>query len=193
MKSGERVVIESLTNLFVYYKQLGDKAMAQVTRDEDFYLQPKTSDNSIAIIVQHIWGNMLSRWTNFTTEDGEKPWRERDAEFEDGGISRQELMVKWDAGWTCLFEALSPLRDQNLNDIVYIRNEGHSVQEAIHRQLAHYAYHVGQIVLLAKMYAPEWKTLSIAKGASTKYNERKFGDEQVKRHFTEELIKKPKA
>lgn len=178
--------LQSNIRLFHYYKGLGEKAMAQVS-DESLFHQYNEDSNSIAIIVQHMWGNMLSRWTNFLTEDGEKDWRNRDAEFQKGISSREELMLKWEEGWECLFNALDPLTEEDLNRTVYIRNEGHSVMDAISRQIAHYAYHVGQIVFVAKMAANGWQSLSIPRNASATYNAEKFAREKGDRHFTQNV------
>ena len=131
---------------------------------------------------------MLSRWTNFLTEDGEKEWRQREREFEDTYNTKEELINDWEKGWSCLFEAIKPLNKNNLESIVYIRNQGHMVTEAINRQLAHYSYHVGQIVFLGKVLkGNEWQSLSIPKGKSKKYNDEKFSIEKGKRHFTNNL------
>ncbi len=158
--------LQSARRLFLYYKDLSEKAMAQVS-DQDLFRQEHPATNSIAIIVKHLSGNMISRWTDFLTTDGEKPERKRDAEFEQFGSTRKELMECWEKGWSCLFAALDPLNENNLGQKILIRNEPHTVMEAIHRQLTHYAYHVGQIVLLAKMYRPdEWVSLSIPRGSS---------------------------
>ena len=146
--------LKSADRQFRYYKSLGDKAMEQIS-DEQLFLQPNEESNSIAVIVKHLWGNMLSRWTNFLTEDGEKPWRQRDAEFENDLHTRQDVLQLWEEGWQCLFHALDSVTDEELETIIYIRNEGHTVLEAINRQLAHYPYHVGQIVYLAKMFRNE--------------------------------------
>lgn len=183
--------IENTRNLFTYYKQLGDQSMAQLEEQELFW-KYTAEENSIATIVKHLSGNMLSRWTGFMTEDGEKTWRNRDDEFEDATLKSQaEVFEAWEKGWTCLFDAIHPLTDEDLEHIVYIRNQGHSVVEAINRQLGHYAYHVGQIVLLAKLQKGlDWQTLSIAKGASKDYNQNKFAQEKTKAHFTEEYLDK---
>lgn len=156
---------------FKQYKALGDKTMEQLD-DEQLFWQYNEESNSIAIIVQHMWGNMLSRWTNFLTEDGEKDWRQRDLEFEKVIKTKEELILKWDAGWDCLFNALNPLTNEDLEKTIYIRQEGLIVGDAINRQLAHYSYHVGQIVYLGKMQlGKHWVSLSIPKGNSTEYNE----------------------
>ena len=159
---------------FRYYKSLGEKAIAQLA-DDKLNVQLNDESNSIALIVKHLEGNMLSRWTDFLTTDGEKPSRQRDGEFEGGYDSRAELLAAWERGWMCLFDALESLTDADLNRTIFIRNEGLLVVEAINRQLAHYGYHVGQIVFLAKVLAVgEWKTLSIARRKSQSYNAAHF-------------------
>lgn len=150
--------------------------------------QSNEDANSISIIVKHMVGNMLSRWTNFLTEDGEKTWRNRDNEFVGSYQTKEEIIASWESGWHCLFSAINPLREEDLERIIYIRNGGHTVVEAINRQLAHYAYHVGQIVFLGKLIkGDEWQSLSIPKGESSKYNQEKFSQEKSKRHFTDDL------
>jgi hypothetical protein len=132
---------------------------------------------------------MLSRWTDFLSTDGEKDWRNRDEEFEQKINSRQELLAKWEQGWNCLFNAINPLTAADLNQIIYIRNQGHTVLEAINRQLAHYPYHVGQIVMLGKMLAKDgWQSLSIPKGKSQNYNNDKFAQPKQNKHFTDEYL-----
>ena len=156
--------LTSVKKLFNQYKSLGDKTIEQLDEEKLLFWQYNDQSNSIAIIVQHLWGNMLSRWTNFLNEDGEKEWRERDAEFEKTTKTKEELIIKWDAGWDCLFSALNSLTNEDLDKTVYIRSEPHTVVEAINRQLAHYSYHVGQIVYLGKMQLKErWVSLSIPK------------------------------
>ena len=133
---------------------------------------------------------MLSRWTDFLTSDGEKEWRNRDAEFENDIATRDELLAKWNEGWACLFAALKGLRPEDLDRIIYIRNQGHTVMEAINRQLAHYPYHIGQIVFLGKMLCDtNWKSLSIPRGNSNQFNAEKFAQEKAKAHFTDEFLK----
>ena len=177
----------STRKLFAYYKKLGDDAMAQIT-EEKLFFQPNEDSNSIAIIVQHLAGNMLSRWTDFLTSDGEKEWRNRDAEFETVIKTKEELISFWNKGWQCLFDALEPLTENDLDTVIYIRNEGHTVMEAINRQLAHYPYHVGQLVFLAKMLADnEWKSLSIPKNKSQEYNQEKFSKEKTASFFTDKI------
>ncbi len=153
-----------------YYKELGDKTFAQLS-DEEIFWQYNEESNSIAIIVKHIAGNMLSRWTNFLTEDGEKDWRNRDSEFENSFTTKQEIVDFWEKGWKCFFDALEQISDENLHSTIYIRGEMHSVLDAVLRQLAHYPYHIGQIVYIAKMLKNEdWKTLSIARNKSSEFN-----------------------
>ena len=130
---------------------------------------------------------MLSRWTDFLVSEGEKDWRNRDDEFVDTLVSKQELFDVWNAGWDCFLGALTGLNEKDLSKTIYIRNEGHSVVDAINRQMAHYPYHIGQLVFLAKMIRKEkWVNLSIAKGKSSDYNKGKFGAKKSEKHFTEE-------
>ena len=164
--------LESIKKHFNQYKSLGDKTLEQLD-EENLFWQYNDASNSIAIIVQHLWGNMLSRWTNFLTEDGEKEWRERDQEFEKVIKTKEELILKWDAGWECLFAAIDSLTDKDLDKIIYIRKEPLSVVDAVNRQLAHYSYHVGQIVYLGKMQLNDrWISLSIPKGNSKEFNDK---------------------
>ena len=182
--------LESVIKQFEYYKMLGEKAMEQIP-EEALFWQYNSESNSMAIIVNHLWGNMLSRWTDFLTTDGEKDWRNRDSEFEDLIKSKEELLQKWNAGWECLLAVLHDLTANDLSRIIYIRNQGHTVLEAINRQLAHYPYHVGQMVFIAKMVADgNWKSLSIPKGGSGVYNAQKFESEKKRVHFTDEYIGK---
>lgn len=179
--------IESSIKQFEYYKSLGDKTFAQLTFDE-LKREFAEDSNSISIVVKHIVGNMLSRWTNFLTEDGEKEWRQRDEEFIDTFHSKEELLSAWNKGWDCLFGAIKPLKNEDLERIIYIRNQGHTVVEAVNRQMMHYAYHVGQIVFLGKLAkGNNWQSLSIPKGKSKDYNKEKFSKDKGKRHFTEDL------
>ena len=143
-------ILESAKKQFEYYKLLGEKTFAQVT-DEQLFIQANSESNSIATIVKHLWGNMRSRWTDFLTTDGEKKWRKRDEEFENDSSTRQEMLEKWNAGWACLFNALNSITDADLAKVIYIRNQRHTILEAINRQLAHYPYHVGQIIFIGKM------------------------------------------
>jgi uncharacterized damage-inducible protein DinB len=179
--------IESSIKQFEYYKSLGDKTFAQLTFDE-LKREFAEDSNSISIIVKHLVGNMLSRWTNFLTEDGEKEWRQRDEEFIDSFTSKEGFLANWDKGWDCLFGSIKSLTDEDLERLIYIRNQGHTVVEAVNRQMMHYAYHVGQIVFLGKLIkGKRWQSLSIPKGKSKDYNKQKFSKDKGKRHFTEDL------
>ncbi|MEK0412677.1 MAG: hypothetical protein RL070_165 [Bacteroidota bacterium] len=174
---------------FEYYKLLGEKTFGQLT-DDQLFIQFNSESNSIATIVKHLRGNMLSRWTEFLTTDGEKEWRKRDEEFENEISTRQELLQKWEEGWSCLFNALNSISDSDLSKVVYIRNQGHTILEAIHRQLSHYPYHIGQIVFIGKMMCDNnWNSLSIPKGRSKEYNQNKFSEPKANQHYTEELMK----
>ena len=180
--------LQSAIKQFQYYRQLGDRTFEQL-EDQQLFWAPNSQSNSIAVIVGHLQGNMLSRWTNFLTEDGEKAWRTRDAEFEASISDRKELVRCWNEGWNCLFEAIEELTDQDMERIIYIRNQGHTVAEAINRQLCHYAYHVGQITYLGRMQlGNRWNSLSIPKGASKAYNAAKFSKPPSEEHFTDELL-----
>jgi hypothetical protein len=181
--------LDSVRKQFEYYKMLGEKTFEQLT-DEQLFWQYNPESNSIAIIVKHLWGNMLSRWTDFLISDGEKEWRNRDAEFENDITDRMELLAKWNDGWACLFNALDGLSAADLSKEIYIRNMGHTVLEAINRQLAHYPYHIGQIVFIGKMARNDaWTSLSIPRGNSTAYNADKFSQPKSKQHFTDEFLK----
>jgi hypothetical protein len=161
---------------FRKYKRMADAAIAQVS-DEDFFQAPDPESNSIALVMKHLAGNMRSRWRDFRGSDGEAPDRDRDAEFErKAADSRGSLTALWEEGWALLFRALEPIRENDLFEKVPIRGEPHTVLEAIQRQLTHYAYHVGQIVYVAKHYAgPRWKSLSIPKGKSREFDVAKSG------------------
>ncbi len=159
----ENSYLESVLKQLTYYKNLGEKTFNQLS-DEQLFIQLNEESNSIAIIVQHLWGNMLSRWTNFLTTDGEKEWRQRDAEFEINIKNKAELISKWDEGWVCVFKALEELTENDFAKIITIRKQEQTVMHAINRQLAHYPYHIGQIVFIGKMLCNQkWTTLSIPK------------------------------
>ena len=184
--------LESIKKQFLYYKTLGEKAIAQL-EPEQLFVTVNEDTNSIAIIIKHLSGNMLSRWTDFLTTDGEKEWRNRDEEFESDIQSKEEIMTTWEKGWKCLFDALNSLHPNQLSDIIYIRNEGHTIIEAINRQLAHYPYHVGQIVFYAKQLKnSSWQSLSIPKKESNSYNAIKFAQEKEIKNFTDDELKKLK-
>ncbi|ABQ05509.1 DUF1572 family protein [Flavobacterium johnsoniae] len=191
MKTDESY-LESVKKQFLYYKMLGEKAMDQL-EPEQLFTAINEDTNSITAIVKHISGNMLSRWTDFLTSDGEKEWRNRDAEFENDLHSKEEVLEIWNKGWNCLENALESLKPEQLSDIIYIRNEGHTVIEAINRQLAHYPYHVGQIVFYAKqLKKSSWESLSIPKNKSGNYNAEKFAKEKEIKNFTDDELKRLK-
>lgn len=181
--------IQSIRKQFLYYKLLGEQTFSQLN-EVDLFKKIDEDQNSIAIIVNHLWGNMKSRWTNFLQSDGEKAWRNRDAEFEEIIQNKTDLLNKWNEAWTCLFTALDTINAKNFEQTIFIRNQGHTIVEALNRQLAHYAYRVGQIVFIGKMQkGKDWKSLSIPKGQSTQYNEKKFSKEKHQAHFTDEFLK----
>lgn len=185
MPSNMADFLTSSKKLFQYYKELGEKAIGQLD-DEHINWRPNEASNSIAIIVHHLNGNMLSRFTEFLTSDGEKPWRNREAEFEVGYKSKTEMMLAWSEGWEKVFSAIDALSEEDLQKLIYIRNEGHSVMDAIQRQLAHYPHHIGQILYIGKMIKGDaWKSLSIPKGKSAGFNQEKFAKEKTIRHFTD--------
>jgi hypothetical protein len=166
----ENLFLSSAIRRLVYHKELGDKTFAQLT-DNDFHFLPSGMSNSIAIIIQHMHGNMLSRWTDFLTSDGEKEWRKRDAEFEEQKLNKEQLLTLWEEGWNCFLDALNSLSAADLEKIIYIRSEPLSVVDAINRQLAHYPYHVGQIIYIGKFIKnKDWQNLSIPKAESAAAN-----------------------
>lgn len=182
--------LDSVQKQFKYYKLLGDKTFEQLSEDELFW-QFNSESNSIAVIVHHLYGNMMSRWTNFLTTDGEKEWRNRDQEFKQIIKTKSELIEKWSNGWECLFTALNSVNESNFHQVIYIRNMGHTIIEAINRQLAHYAYHTGQITYIGKMIKDnKWESLSIPRGASKSYNQAKFEKPKHRSHFTDEFLEK---
>ena len=163
--------LQSAIKRLSYYKELGDKTFAQLN-ENDFHFQPNEESNSIAIIIQHMAGNMLSRWTGFLTSDGEKDWRNRDTEFEEQKLTKQQLTELWQKGWECCLDSLKSLTEDDLLKTIFIRSEGLLAIDAINRQLAHYPYHVGQIIYLAKLIKNEdWQNLSIVKGQSQQFNQ----------------------
>ena len=171
MKTVGEEFIETAIRRLQYYKELGEKTFSRL-EEKDFHWQPSSESNSIAVIIQHVAGNMLSRWTNFLTEDGEKDWRQRDDEFEIHTYSKQQLIEIWDKGWKCFLDALESLSENDFLKTIYIRKEPLTAVDAINRQLAHYPYHIGQMVYIGRMIRnDEWKSLSIPKGASQQYNQ----------------------
>jgi hypothetical protein len=170
MSKTENKPLASAIRIFELYQNLGYKAMLQI-QDEAFHWKPEPESNSIYLIVKHLNGNMLSRWTDFLVTDGEKPNRNRDNEFEDDPKNKEEILELYKKGWETLLTTLHGLTENQLSEIVFIRSEAHSVLEAIFRQIAHYSYHVGQIVYLAKaVQSNQWQTLSIAKNKSQDFN-----------------------
>jgi hypothetical protein len=185
-----RNYLESVKKQMLYYKTIAEKAMEQLDDEQLFEVQNENS-NSINTIIQHLSGNMISRWTDFLTSDGEKQWRNRDEEFSKSSTSKSDLLNTWNKGWDCFLNTLESLQPEDLTKTIYIRNEGHSVVDAINRQLAHYPYHIGQIVFYAKMLKKsEWNSLSIPKNESNKYNQEKFSKEKSIKHFTDDELKK---
>ena len=173
-------LLDSL-DLFLYYKKLAERAMEQV-RDEQLFAVLDGEMNSIAVMVKHMAGNMRSRWTDFLTSDGEKPDRARDAEFVDPPATRSAVLAVWEEGWQCVFSALEALSEADLQRTVTIRGEAHSVMQAMNRQMAHYSYHCGQIVLLAKHFQHDaWKSLSIPRRESTEFTRRVVAGEASQR------------
>jgi hypothetical protein len=170
----ESIYLDSAINRLLTHKTLGDKTLAQLT-GEQLHWQPAGEPNSIYIIIKHLHGNMLSRWTDFLTTDGQKEWRDRDGEFEEDNVSKEQAVALWDAGWKCMLDAIRALTPEDLSKTVLIRNEPHIVIDAINRQLAHVPYHVGQMVYIGKMLAQEqWQSLSIPKGKSKEFDDKMF-------------------
>lgn len=181
--------LESVIKQLEYYKMLGEKTFDQLT-DEQILWQYNQECNSIATIVKHLWGNMLSRWTDFLTTDGEKESRNRDAEFENDLADKAAVLQLWNEGWNICLSTIRSLTESDLQKTIYIRNQGHTVIDAINRQLAHYPYHVGQIVHIGKMCAEKWTSLSIPRGNSKEFNAAKFAKPKHNEHFTDEFLKK---
>ena len=184
------IYLESVKKQMLYYKTIAEKAIEQLEDNQLFY-SANEDTNSISTIINHMSGNMISRWTDFLTMDGEKEWRNRDAEFVESTTTRKALLQTWNAGWNCFFNAINDLKQEDLDKIIYIRNEGQTALDAINRQLAHYPYHIGQIVFYAKMLKnDEWTSLSIPKNKSISYNADKFSKEKTLKHFTDDELKK---
>src|SRR6267378_3330610 len=164
--------LDDALSSFRAYKKLAEKALAQLN-DEEYFVTLDEESNSIAVIMKHIAGNMLSRWTDFLTSDGEKPNRNRDMEFViEPQMTKADLFDFWERGWTCLFSALEPLQPEDFARRITIRGQEHTIVQAINRQLAHYAYHIGQIVFLAKHFrSAEWQSLSVPRNRSAEFNQ----------------------
>lgn len=166
----EQIFLESVIKRFKEHKVLGEKTFEQLN-DDEMHFQPNEASNSIAVIIQHLHGNMLSRWTNFLTEDGEKEWRNRDDEFEVQQFTRQQLIEKWNEGWNVFLASLQSLTENDLSKTITIRSQPLNVIDAINRQMAHYSYHVGQIVYLGRWIKQnEWISLSVPKNKSKEFN-----------------------
>lgn len=172
---------------FQYYKTLGEKTFSQLD-EKDCFWQFDSESNSIAVIVNHLYGNMKSRWTDFLSSDGEKEWRKRDLEFENQLKTKAEVLNRWEQGWNCIFKSLDLINEDNFNTKIYIRNQEHSVIQAINRQIAHYAYHVGQMVYIGRLIkGSKWKCLSIPRGKSEDFNQEKFSRGKHQGQFTDDL------
>lgn len=183
--------IGSVKKQFEYYKSVGEKTFDQL-QERDLFWQFNEQSNSIAITVNHLSGNMKSRWTDFLTSDGEKEWRNRDVEFEPVIETREQLIRIWNEGWECLFQALDSINENNFDIKVFIRNQEHSIIAAVNRQLAHYSYHVGQIVYVGRMIkGNDWKSLTIPKGKSEDFNQEKFSKGKHTGHFSDDLTDAP--
>lgn len=179
--------IQSAIKQFEYYKSVGERTFAQLD-EEHLFWRFNAESNSIAIIVNHLWGNMKSRWTDFLTSDGEKEWRNRDLEFESVIGTKAEMMAKWEAGWECLFTALHSVNAENFNTEIFIRNQAHTIVEAVNRQLVHYAYHIGQIAYIGRMVKGNtWNSLTIPKGKSSHFNKAKFSKGKHGGHFSDDV------
>ena len=183
----EAEYLENIKKQFQYYRLIGERTFEQL-EEKDLFWQYNEESNSIAITVNHLWGNMMTRWTDFLTSDGEKEWRNRDREFESVIRSRKEMINKWNEGWDCVFEALNSVDESNFSTKVYIRNQEHSIVDAMNRQLAHYAYHVGQIVYVGRMIkGKNWNSLTIPKGKSREFNRAKFSKGKHGGHFSDDI------
>jgi len=181
--------LDSSRKLFRYYKSLGDAVIERID-NAGLHWQYNDDSNSIAVIIKHISGNSLSRWSDFLKSDGEKEWRNRDEEFEHTDMDKEQLTNLWEKGWQCLFDAIDPLIGDDLVRTTHIRNEGHTVIEAMNRQLAHLPYHIGQMVFVAKMIeGANWQSLTIPKGQSQTYNQNKFNADQADQFFTDGIKK----
>lgn len=170
------IFLESIKKEFLRYKSYGDQTLERLTLEQLLW-EPSADVNSVAVLVKHMSGNMKSRFTNFLTEDGEKSWRHRDREFDVDFASKEEVIALWEDGWSILFSALEEINEGNFNTPVYIRTEAHSISHALHRQLAHYASHTGQMMYLGKIIlGDQWESLSIPIGQSAAFNRRMFRD-----------------
>lgn len=179
--------LQSVLKEFNYYKSLGDQTIDRLD-EKQLNFRPDETSNSIAVLIQHLHGNMKSRWTDFLTSDGEKTWRNRDGEFKVNNPTKEALIQLWNEGWKTLLDAIVALDEKDLNEKIYIRNMSHTVIEAINRQLTHYAFHVGQIIFIGKLIlGKEWQSLSIPLNKSESYNKEKFLKEKRDQHYTDDL------
>lgn len=179
--------LQSVLKEFNYYKSLGDQTIDRLDEKQLNFIPDQTS-NSIAVLIQHLHGNMKSRWTDFLTSDGEKTWRNRDGEFKINNPSKEALLELWEEGWKTLLDAIEALEELDLDKKIYIRNMSHTVIEAINRQLTHYAFHVGQIIFIGKLIlGKEWQSLSIPLNKSESYNKEKFLKGKRDLHYTDDL------
>ena len=170
----ESEYLQNIVKQFKSYKEVADKTITQL-QESELHFKYNEESNSIASIIIHVSENMLSRWTDFFTSDGEKNTRKRDQEFEPNNLSKQQLLDRWEKGWDCLFEALSTINQSNFKQPIYIRNKKHKLIESITRQIAHYPYHIGQITYIGKMVLNDkWQTASIAKGKSKEFMKQEF-------------------
>ncbi|MEO9802926.1 MAG: DUF1572 family protein [Reichenbachiella sp.] len=185
--------ISSIKKQFLYNRELGWKTIEQVP-EEALNWQYNQESNSIVMLVKHLSSNMLSRWTDFLNSDGEKQWRNRDEEFQSEEFDFDKTKNTWNKGWDCLLSTIDNLEEGDLEKIIYIRNQGHTVVEAINRQLSHYSYHVGQIIFIGKMIQDsQWQSLSIPRGQSATYNKEMFSKEKERAHFTKDFLPKNKG
>ena len=179
--------LEGLVRLLQYQKLLTERAIGQIGEEQVHEVIPGI-EHSIAVLMKHISGNLYSHWTNFRTEDGEKPWRNREGEFEDTFADKRELMEHWNRGWGTFFSAMDSISDDETGSIMYIRNEGHTITEAAMRSLSHISYHTGQIVMIARYFAGDgWKSLSVPRGKTEEYNRKKFAQDKSIGFYKERL------
>lgn len=185
MTESSRSEVLGYLKQFEYYRKLGEQSIALCTADE-LHWKADSESNSMASIIKHLWGNIMSRWTDVLGSDGEKEWRQRDAEFNSDGASHEQILTWWNEGWDCCMNSLRPVEDMDLVKEVLIRNQTHSLRQAIHRQLAHYPYHVGQLVYIAKHLARDrWESLSIPKSGSVAFNQKRFDAPKSDGHYTD--------
>ena len=182
--------LQGITKQFEYYRMIAEKAISRLS-EEELNLKISTESNSVAMLMRHLTGNLLSRFTDFFTEDGEKSWRNRDEEFADGTYEKIALITEWNKAWEVLFQTLKGIDTTNIEQSVKIRNQEHTIAEAIYRQLSHYPYHIGQIVFIGKLIRnQDWQSLTIAKNKSQEYNRGKFDNPNSETHFSQGYLDK---